>query len=44
MEGIIAIDPAGPIFEDNNSLKLDRNDAKYVQVLHTDTGTLGYRD
>ena len=42
MEGIIAIDPAGPIFEDNTALKLDRNDAKVVQVLHTDTGTLGY--
>ena len=48
MEGILAIDPAGPIFEDNNALKLDRNDAKAVQVFHTDTGAfgggLGYRD
>ena len=44
MEGILAIDPAGPIFEDNNELKLGRNDAKAVQVLHTDTDKLGYRD
>ena len=44
MEGIIAIDPAGPIFEDNNVHLLGRNNAKVVQVLHTDTGTLGYRD
>ena len=43
MEGILAIDPAGPIFEDNNAInRLDRNDAKAVQVLHTDTDTFGY--
>ena len=44
MEGILAMDPAGPIFEDNNELKLSNNDAKAVQVLHTDTDKLGYRD
>ena len=44
MEGIIAIDPAGPIFEDNDKLLLNKKDAKVVQVLHTDTDTLGYRD
>ena len=44
MEGILAMDPAGPIFEDNNELKLGNNDAKAVQILHTDSDTLGYRD
>ena len=43
MEGIIAMDPAGPVFEDNNAInRLDRNDAKAVQVLHTDTDFLGF--
>ena len=42
MEGILAVDPAGPIFEDNDEAKLDKNDARAVQVLHTDIDTWGY--
>ena len=42
MEGIIAMDPAGPVFEDNAINRLGRNDAKAVQVLHTDTDFLGF--
>ena len=42
MDGILALDPAGPVFEDNAISRLDRNDAKAVQVLHTDTDTFGY--
>ena len=34
MDGILAIDPAGPIFEDN-TLQLSKNDAMAVQALHT---------
>ena len=37
MEGIVAIDPAGPIFLDNNELKLHYSDAKAVQALHTNS-------
>ena len=37
MEGIVAIDPAGPVFLDNNELKLDSGDAKAVQALHTNS-------
>ena len=46
MEGIIALDPAGPIYESNSDLtKLGRNDAKAVQVFHTNSNGmfgLGY--
>ena len=46
MEGILAIDPAGPIFENNKRpTKLGREDAKAVQVLHTNSkgwDALGY--
>ena len=36
MEGILALDPAGPIFDVNSEQnKLGKNDAKAVQVLHT---------
>ena len=41
MEGILAIDPAGPIFEDNSELKLGKNDAKAVQALHTNSDNSG---
>ena len=37
MEGIVAIDPAGPLFETNNVLKLAKTDAKAVQALHTNS-------
>ena len=43
MEGILALDPAGPLFESNSELtKLGKNDAKAVQVFHTSTAFLGY--
>ena len=47
MEGILAIDPAGPIFEGNKVNKLGKNDAKAVQALHTNSNgpfpfALGY--
>ena len=46
MEGIIAIDPVGPIFESNSEdTRLDKSDAKAVQVFHTNSkgwGRLGY--
>lgn len=47
MEGILAIDPAGPIFEGNKVNKLGKNDAKAVQVFHTNSNgifpfALGY--
>ena len=32
MEGILAIDPAGPIFATNTDLKLGKDDAKAVQA------------
>ena len=42
LDGIIALDPAGPNFEHHNKEnRLDRNDAKFVEVLHTDAGELG---
>ena len=44
MDGILAMDPAGPIFEKNKELKLGKDNAKVIQVLHTDTDKLGYRD
>lgn len=37
MDGILALDPAGPVFESNNELKLGKNDAKVVQVFHTNS-------
>ena len=46
MEGILAIDPAGPVFEANSdTTKLSKNDAKAVQVFHTNSNgmfTLGH--
>ena len=37
MDGIIALDPAGPIYESNRELKLSKNDARAVQVFHTNS-------
>ena len=37
MEGILAIDPAGPIFQTNKANKLGKNDAKAVQAIHTNS-------
>ena len=48
MEGIVAIDPAGPMFESHTeSTRLSKNDAKAVQVIHTNSNgvfpvVLGY--
>ena len=50
MEGILALDPAGPIYETNSeTTRLGKNDAKAVQVFHTNSngmfpfnGFLGY--
>jgi hypothetical protein len=41
--GIIAMDPAGPIFETNSiDFRLDRCDAGWVEVVHTHTMQHGY--
>ena len=43
MEGILALDPAGPVYEDNNANnRLNGNDAKAVQVFHTDIDCMGF--
>ena len=42
LDGIIAIDPAGPIFASNSKEKrLNKGDAKFVQALHIDAGEFG---
>ena len=42
LDGIIAIDPAGPIFVSNSEEnKLNKDDAKFVQALHVDAGEFG---
>ena len=44
---IIGLDPAGPIFEapgHDPELRLNRNDAETVEILHTNTVLLGYED
>ena len=40
MEGILALDPAGPIFEGNRVNKLGKGDAKAVQAIHTNSNGL----
>ena len=43
MTSIIGLDPAGPVFEDNyKEQKLDKDDAKYVQILHTNFKNYGH--
>ena len=37
MDGILALDPAGPVFESNSELKLGKTDSKAVQVFHTNS-------
>lgn len=40
---IIALDPAGPYFDTRPEEKrLNKNDAKVVQVIHSDGGTFGF--
>ncbi|XP_030246146.1 lipase member H-B isoform X2 [Drosophila navojoa] len=45
VEQIIGLDPAGPLFtlpaDVHPKYRLDKTDAKFVQVLHTSGGTLG---
>ena len=42
LDGILALDPAGPIFQDNSEDKrLNKDDAKFVQALHIDAGEFG---
>lgn len=45
LDGIIGLDPAGPIFKDNHvDGRLSKEDARFVQVLHIDAGELGIDD
>lgn len=40
---IIAMDPAGPIFDTRpEDKRLNKNDAEVVEVLHSDGGTFGF--
>lgn len=42
---IYGLDAAGPLFSLDNPLeRLDRDDAQYVEVIHTNAGTLGFLD
>ena len=44
---IIALDPAGPIYEykdHSDNLRLNKNDAAIVEVFHTNTLAMGYSD
>ena len=42
LDGILAVDPAGPIFHDNSEdARLNKDDAKFVQALHIDAGEFG---
>lgn len=42
---LIALDPAFPLFSvDNLADRLDQTDAQYVQVIHANSGFLGYPD
>ena len=42
LDGILGVDPAGPIFYDNSKdARLNKGDAKFVQALHMDAGELG---
>lgn len=44
LKTIIGLDPAGPLFDTaSTDGKLDRTDAQYVQVIHTNGGLMGHR-
>lgn len=43
MDRIIGLDPAGPFFSVNNTNnRLDPTDARFVSVIHTNGGLLGF--
>ncbi|XP_050313727.1 phospholipase A1-like [Anthonomus grandis grandis] len=43
VDSIVGLDPAGPLFTENNiNNRLDPTDARYVQILHTNDGLLGF--
>lgn len=43
IENIIGLDPAGPYFTESNiNNRLDPTDARFVQVIHTNDGRLGF--
>ena len=45
LDGIIGLDPAGPIFNDNFiDGRLSKGDARFVQTLHVDAGELGIKE
>ena len=46
LTSIVGLDPAGPIFEENDekTQKLYRDDADFVQVIHTNTEQLGHKE
>lgn len=40
-----ALDPAGPLFSFfPQSIKLDKTDAEFIDVIHTDAGGFGYSE
>ncbi|KAJ8916045.1 hypothetical protein NQ315_010913 [Exocentrus adspersus] len=44
VDHIVGLDPAGPLFSTwNTRERLDPTDAKFVQVIHTNGGLLGFR-
>ena len=47
VDKIMGLDPAGPIFDytgQDKSLRLDKDDAKSVEIFHTNSKMYGYRD
>lgn len=43
LQSIVALDPAGPLFDlDDPSGRTDFTDAKYVEVIHTSAGIIGF--
>ncbi|XP_058057008.1 lipase member H-like [Anopheles bellator] len=45
LAAVVALDPAGPLFfTDQPEERVDRSDARYVEVIHTNTGMLGHRE
>ncbi|XP_060516296.1 endothelial lipase-like [Cylas formicarius] len=43
IDNIVGLDPAGPLFSERNTdNRLDPTDAKFVQVIHTNDGRLGF--